>query len=76
MWEEINDCLYKKFVFANFTDAFAFMTKVAIAAEKQNHHPRWSNVYNVVEVWLNTHEAGNKITQKDYLLSETIDGFF
>lgn len=76
MWETINDSLYKKFVFADFTAAFAFMTKVALAAEKQQHHPRWSNIYNTVEIWLNTHEAGNKITEKDKLLSETIDSLF
>ncbi len=74
MWEEINNQLYKKFVFKNFIDAFEFMKKVAPLAEKMNHHPKWTNVYNVVEVWLSTHDAGNVVTQKDFALAEAIDG--
>lgn len=49
------------------------MTRVAIEAEKMNHHPRWTNVYNTVEIWLNTHDAGNIVTEKDHKLSELID---
>ena len=56
MWKEENNCLYRKFIFKDFISAFSFMTKVALVAEKMDHHPRWSNVYNVVEVWLNTHD--------------------
>lgn len=73
MWQESNDTLYRKFEFANFIEAFAFMTKVALLAEKADHHPRWSNVYNTVEIWLNTHDAGNKITGKDRDLAAAID---
>lgn len=76
MWKEENSCLYRKFVFADFVEAFSFMTKVALIAEKNNHHPRWSNVYNVVEVWLNTHDAGNVITDKDWRLAGEIDKLF
>jgi 4a-hydroxytetrahydrobiopterin dehydratase len=74
MWQEKNNSLYKKFSFSNFIDAFSFMTKVAIIAEKMNHHPNWSNVYNTVEISLNTHDAGDIVTEKDYQLAKAIDG--
>ena len=74
MWQEQNNTLYKKFTFSNFIDAFSFMTKVAIIAEKMNHHPNWSNVYNTVEISLNTHDAGDIVTEKDYELAKAIDG--
>jgi 4a-hydroxytetrahydrobiopterin dehydratase len=73
MWEEKNNKLYKKFVFKNFSEAFAFMTRVAIEAEKMDHHPNWSNVWNTVEIWLNTHSAGNIVTDKDHALAKKID---
>lgn len=73
MWKEENNTLYKKFEFENFLAAFAFMVKVAFAAEKADHHPKWTNVYNVVEIWLNTHDAGNTVTEKDTKLANKID---
>jgi len=73
MWEEKDNSLYRKFVFGNFSEAFAFMTRVALEAEKMDHHPKWTNVWNTVEVWLNTHSAGDKITDKDRQLSKKID---
>jgi 4a-hydroxytetrahydrobiopterin dehydratase len=73
MWQKINDKLYKKFEFKNFVDAFSFITKVALVAEKMNHHPNWSNVYNIVEISLNTHDAGDIVTEKDYELAKAID---
>jgi 4a-hydroxytetrahydrobiopterin dehydratase len=73
MWQEENNTLYKKFVFKNFSEAFAFMTRVAIEAEKMDHHPRWTNVWNTVEIWLNTHSAGNIVTGKDKELAKRID---
>ena len=73
MWKEENNTLYKKFEFKNFSEAFAFMTRVALAAEKMDHHPLWTNVYNKVEVWLNTHDAGDIVTEKDRKLSAIID---
>ncbi len=73
MWKEENNALYKKFQFKNFSEAFAFMTRVAIEAEKMDHHPVWTNVYNRVEIWLSTHSAGNVVTQKDYDLAKKID---
>ena len=76
MWEEKNNQLYKKFQFRDFSEAFAFMTRVAIEAEKMNHHPLWSNVYNTVEIWLNTHDAGNIVTEKDTQLAKRIDEIF
>lgn len=73
MWKEENNALYRNFEFNNFSEAFAFMTRVAIEAEKMNHHPRWSNVYNRVEIWLNTHDAGDVVTDKDHQLAKRID---
>jgi 4a-hydroxytetrahydrobiopterin dehydratase len=73
MWTENNNSLYRKFEFADFSEAFAFMTRVALAAEKMDHHPRWTNVYNTVEIWLNTHDAGDIVTEKDKKLSKKID---
>lgn len=73
MWTETNNTLYRKFVFRDFSEAFAFMTRVALAAEKMNHHPLWTNVYNTVEIWLSTHDAGNTVTEKDKKLAEKID---
>lgn len=74
MWKEENNELVRKFEFKNFVEAFGFMTKVAILAEKANHHPWWSNVYNNVEIRLTTHDAGNTITEKDRNLAKEIDG--
>ena len=64
MWKEENNKLYKKFTFKNFSEAFAFMTRVALEAEKMDHHPLWTNVYNEVEIWLNTHSAGDIVTDE------------
>jgi 4a-hydroxytetrahydrobiopterin dehydratase len=73
MWTENDNKLYRKFQFKNFSEAFGFMTRVAIEAEKMDHHPFWSNVYNTVEIWLNTHDAGNVVTEKDRKLAAKID---
>lgn len=73
MWTETNNKLYRKFEFSDFSEAFAFMTRVAIEAEKMNHHPLWSNVWNKVEIWLSTHDAGDIVTEKDKKLAERID---
>ncbi len=73
-WQETENALYRKFQFGNFSEAFAFMTRVAIEAEKMNHHPRWGNVWNIVEIWLNTHDAGNIVTEKDRELAKRING--
>ncbi len=73
MWQETENKLYRKFLFRNFSEAFAFMTRVAIEAEKMNHHPLWTNVWNTVEIWLSTHDAGDIITDKDWELAERID---
>lgn len=73
MWKEENNELVKEFEFKNFVEAFGFMTQVAILAEKADHHPWWSNVYNQVSIRLTTHDAGNTITQKDKDLAKAID---
>jgi len=72
-WTEQNNELYQRFTFKDFSEAFAFMTRVAILAEKHNHHPNWSNVWNKVEIHLNTHDAGDIVTDKDRKLAEAID---
>ncbi len=73
MWTEQNNKLYRAFQFKDFNEAFAFMTKVAALAEEHNHHPTWTNTYNKLEIWLNTHDAGNIVTQKDKDLANAID---
>lgn len=73
MWTEENDKLTRNFQFKDFKEAFAFMAKVALVAEKMDHHPNWSNVYNNVEINLNTHDAGGKVTDKDRKLAAEID---
>jgi 4a-hydroxytetrahydrobiopterin dehydratase len=76
MWKEENNKLYRKFQFKDFSEAFAFMTRVALAAEKMDHHPEWKNVYNTVELWLSTHDAGDIVTEKDKKLAGKIDKLF
>ena len=73
MWIEKDNTLYRSFSFKDFSEAFAFMTRVALLAEKQDHHPLWKNVWNKVEIWLNTHSAGDIVTDKDRLLASAID---
>ena len=73
MWNEENNKLYRKFQFKDFSEAFAFMTRVALVAEKMNHHPLWTNVWNTVEMWLSTHDAGDVVTEKDRKLAAAID---
>jgi 4a-hydroxytetrahydrobiopterin dehydratase len=73
MWTEKNNSLYRKFEFENFSEAFAFMTRVALEAEKMDHHPLWTNVYKTVEIWLSTHDAGDVVTAKDKKLAKAID---
>ena len=72
MWTESDNKLTATFKFKDFIEAFGFMTKVALVAEKMNHHPNWTNVYNMVTIELTTHDAGNTITQKDKELAQAI----
>lgn len=76
MWKEENDQLKATFKFKDFTQAFSFMTEVAFHAEKMQHHPDWHNVYNTVKFALSTHDAGNKVTEKDRKLANAIDTVF
>lgn len=73
MWTEQNNTLTQTIVFKNFSEAFAFMTRVALIAEKMNHHPDWSNSWNKVTISLCTHDAGNVVTEKDRKLAAEID---
>jgi len=71
-WTRVGEGLERSFRFADFTRAFAWMTRVALLAEKADHHPEWSNVYNKVEVRLTTHDAGG-ITAKDIALATAME---
>lgn len=71
-WTEEDNKLKASLEFKDFMEAFAFMTEVAMHAEKQNHHPEWTNVYNKVNIHLSTHDAGNVVTEKDNKLAKTI----
>jgi len=73
MWQEKNNMLQRSFEFKDFVHAFAFMTRVAFVAEKMNHHPNWSNVWNKVDISLCTHDAGDTVTDKDRKLAQAID---
>ncbi len=76
MWVEKDNKLIRTFEFENFVEAFGFMSKVAIIAEKMDHHPNWSNVYNKVSIELCTHDAGDVITDKDRELAEAIEEIY
>jgi 4a-hydroxytetrahydrobiopterin dehydratase len=76
MWTETNHQLQASFIFKDFIEAFSFMTEVAFHAEKQNHHPEWSNVWNKVTIHLSTHDVGNVVTNKDRKLAASIDGIY
>ena len=73
-WSEVSgrDAISKKFTFKNFSEAFGFMSRVALVAEKMDHHPEWSNVYKTVDVTLSTHDAGG-LTELDVKLAEAMD---
>lgn len=72
-WKERDGYLYKQFRFSDFSQAFGFMTRVALLAEQHNHHPKWTNEWDTVEIWLRTHDAGDVISEKDHQLAKAID---
>lgn len=73
-WQEVTgrDAIQRRFTFKDFNEAFAFMARVALMAEKMDHHPEWFNVYNRVDITLSTHDAGG-LTERDIKLAEFID---
>jgi 4a-hydroxytetrahydrobiopterin dehydratase len=75
-WREVagRDAIAKTFTFKDFNEAFGFMTRAALVAEKMDHHPEWSNVYKTVDVTLSTHDAGG-VTEKDVALAKAMDRF-
>jgi 4a-hydroxytetrahydrobiopterin dehydratase len=75
-WKEENNKLIASLSFKDFVQAFAFMTEVAIHAEKINHHPTWTNTYNKIDFQLSTHDAGDIVTQKDKDLANIIDKIY
>ena len=76
MWQEKDNKLIKTFQFKDFNEAFGWMTRAALAAEKMNHHPEWTNIYNRVEVKLSTHDAGDIVTDRDRKLAEIMDKLY
>ena len=72
-WTRNGDGIERQYKFGNFVEAFAFMARVALLAEKADHHPEWSNVYNRVDVRLTTHDAGG-LSKRDFALAKAIDG--
>ena len=75
-WAEENNQLQRSFIFKDFSEAFSFMTQVAMHCERMNHHPTWINTYNQVDIRLSTHDAGNVVTEKDRALARMIDTFY
>lgn len=73
MWEEKDNSLQKTFTFKDFNEAWGWMSRAALSAEKMDHHPEWTNVYNKVMVKLNTHSAGGVVTEKDRKLAAAMD---
>jgi 4a-hydroxytetrahydrobiopterin dehydratase len=75
-WREVEgrEAITRSFRFKNFNEAFAFMTRVALLAEKMDHHPEWFNVYNRVDVTLATHDAGG-VTEKDIAMAKAMDSY-
>lgn len=75
-WSEVEgrDAIRKSFKFKNFSQAWSFMSRIALAAEKLDHHPEWSNVYNRVDITLSTHDCGG-LSERDVKLAKRIDGF-
>ncbi|WP_138477670.1 4a-hydroxytetrahydrobiopterin dehydratase [Dyadobacter bucti] len=76
MWKEEDNKLKRSFTFKDFKGAFAFMTEVAETVDQMDHHPFWTNSYNKVSIELNTHDAGDKVTEKDRKLAAAIDVIF
>jgi 4a-hydroxytetrahydrobiopterin dehydratase len=76
MWKEENNQLTATFEFNDFVEAFGFMAKVALVAEKMNHHPEWTNIYNSVVIKLSTHDAGNVVTNLDRELATKIEKIY
>jgi len=72
-WKQENNRLKKTFTFKDFNEAFGFMARIALIAEKMNHHPTWTNTWNTVQFELSTHDAGDVVTEKDRLLAKAID---
>ena len=71
-WDVKRDAIARSFTFQDFSAAFAFMTRVALAAEQADHHPEWSNVYSRLDIWLTTHDADG-VSQRDIVLAQEID---
>jgi 4a-hydroxytetrahydrobiopterin dehydratase len=71
-WERVGDKIHRAYAFKDFVEAFGFMSRVSLLAERMNHHPEWSNVYNRLEVYLTTHDAGG-LSERDFDLARQMD---
>lgn len=76
VFDEERNALYRRFDLHDFSEAFGLMARIALEAEKANHHPEWRNVYNCLEIWLTTHDAGNAVSLRDVMLAERINSIF
>jgi 4a-hydroxytetrahydrobiopterin dehydratase len=76
MWQETDNALVREWLFKDFNEAFGFLTRVALLADKMDHHPEIWNVYNKVRLKLNTHDAGNTVTARDRKMAAEIDTWF
>ncbi|WP_232283431.1 4a-hydroxytetrahydrobiopterin dehydratase [Sphingomonas sp. PAMC 26617] len=74
-FDEARGALFRRIEFSDFSEAFGTMTRIAIEAERRDHHPEWSNVYNQLEIWLTTHDAGNAVSALDVELAAKISTF-
>ena len=72
-WIFENDCLKRNFEFSNFRDAMSFLVRISFEADQRDHHPEIFNCYNRVSLSINTHDAGGKVTEKDFSLASAID---
>jgi len=74
-YDAARNALHRRFELANFSEAFGLMTRIALEAEKSDHHPEWHNVYNRLDIWLTTHDAGNAVSSRDVVMATRINSF-
>lgn len=73
VYDPARRALHRRLIFADFAEALAMMVRIGMAAEKADHHPEWTNVYNRLDIWLTTHDTGD-VSERDHALARVIDG--